>query len=174
MRNRIVLVALLALAATAARADGPDLGRPATADEIARWDISIGPDGRGLPPGSGTARDGAAVYAQHCAACHGADATGKPNDALVGGQGTLVAPQTALKTVGSYWPYATTLFDYVRRAMPLPAPHSLSDTEVYAVVAYLLQRNGVIGETDVVDARSLPTIKMPNRDSFVPRYPAHP
>ena len=169
--SRWVAPALVALGVGAAQAQSPDLGRPATPAEIASWDVSIAPDGRGLPPGSGSAREGAAVYARACAACHGETGAGKPNDALVGGQGTLAGPQPALKTVGSYWPYATTLFDYVRRAMPLPAPRSLTDTEVYAVVAYLLQLNGVIGESDVIDARTLPTIRMPNRDSFIPRYP---
>ncbi len=102
---------------------GPDFGRPATADEVASWEISIPPDGRGLPPGSGTAKQGAAVYTAKCFACHGEKGVGKPADTLVGGIGTL-ATATPLKTVGSYWPYATTLFDYVRRAMPYDRPMS--------------------------------------------------
>ena len=109
-------------------AETPDLGQPATPEEIALWDISIGPDGAGLPPGSGTSRQGEAVYAAKCLACHGVKGSGKPNDQLVGGLGTLTGDQPAVKTVGSFWPYATTLFDYVRRAMPANAPRSLRMT----------------------------------------------
>lgn len=149
-----------------AHADGPGLGRSATPEEIAVWDISIGPDGAGLPPGSGTARQGAAVFAEKCAACHGEKGAGKPNDQLVGGVGSL-AGDAPVKTVGSFWPYATTLFDYVRRAMPLIATKSLSDDEVYAVSAYLLQLNGIIDEAAVMNAQTLPKVQMPNRDGFI-------
>ena len=148
----------------------PNLGRPATQAEIAGWDISIAPDGRGLPPGSGTPSQGAQVYTQKCQACHGEKGVGGPNDRLAGGQGTL-ASQTPVRTVGSYWPYATTVFDYVRRAMPFAQPHSLSDSEVYAVTAYLLSLNGIIGETDVMNAETLPKVKMPNRDNFILVHP---
>ena len=144
----------------------PGLGRPATADEIAAWDISIPPDGSGLPPGSGTAKQGAAVYAAKCVACHGENGVGKPADALAGGIGTL-ASATPRKTVGSYWPYATTLFDYVRRAMPYDKPMSLSSDEVYAVSAYLLSLNGIIAEDATMDAGTLPKVEMPNRHGFV-------
>jgi len=144
---------------------GPSLGVPANADDIAAMDVSIGPDGAGLPPGSGTPKQGAEVYAAKCIVCHGPEGANGVNDRLVGGQGTLKSA-TALKTIGSYWPYATTVFDYVRRAMPYPAPHSLSDAEAYAVTAYLLHLNGVIGADDVIDATSLPKVKMPNRDGF--------
>jgi len=144
---------------------GPSLGVPANADDIAAMDVSIGPDGAGLPPGSGTPKQGAEVYAAKCIVCHGPEGANGVNDRLVGGQGTLKSA-TALKTIGSYWPYATTVFDYVRRAMPYPAPHSLSDAEAYAVTAYLLHLNGVIGADDVMDATSLPKVKMPNRDGF--------
>ena len=146
---------------------GPSLGVPATADEIAAMDVSIGPDGAGLPPGSGTPKQGAEVYAAKCIMCHGPEGANGVNDRLVGGQGTLKSP-TALKTIGSYWPYATTVFDYVRRAMPYPAPHSLSDAEAYAVTAYLLHLNGIIGADDVMDATSLPKVQMPNRGGFTP------
>lgn len=146
---------------------GPALGVPATAEEIAAMDVSIGPDGADLPPGSGTPKQGAAVYAAKCIACHGPEGANGVNDRLVGGQGTLTSA-TPVKTIGSYWPYATTIFDYVRRAMPYPAPHSLSDAEAYAVTAYLLHLNGIIGADDVMDATSLPKVKMPNRAGFIP------
>jgi cytochrome c len=155
-----------ALLASGTGQAGPDFGRPATADDVAPWDISIPPDGRGLPPGSGTAKQGVAVYVAKCIACHGERGVGKPADALVGGIGTL-ATATPLKTVGSYWPYATTLFDYVRRAMPYDKPMSLSSDEVYAVSAYILSLNGIIPEDAAMDARTLPKVKMPNRDGFV-------
>jgi cytochrome c len=145
--------------------EGPALGVPAAAADIAAMDVSIGPDGAGLPPGSGTPKQGASVYAAKCIVCHGPEGANGINDRLVGGQGTL-ASATPVRTIGSYWPYATTLFDYVRRAMPYPAPHSLTDAEVYAVTAYLLNLNGVIGADDVMDATSLPRVKMPNRDGF--------
>jgi len=150
---------------------GPNLGRPATSAEIAAWDISVAPDGGGLPAGSGTAVRGAIVYAQQCQACHGEKGAGQPNDRLVGGQGTL-ASKSPVRTIGSYWPYATTIFDYVRRAMPYPSPRTLSDADVYAVTAYLLFENGIIAEADVMNADTLPRVKMPNRDNFIPMYPA--
>src|SRR5213080_127990 len=131
------LVLVAAGCAAPARVQTPNLGRPATAAEIAGWDISVGPDGVGLPAGSGTARAGAAVYEQKCQACHGAKGAGKPADALAGGIGSL-GTRTPMRTVGSYWPYATTLFDYVQRAMPITNPLSLTDEETYAVTAYVL------------------------------------
>src|SRR3984957_1040377 len=161
-----VLALTLGLAGAGARAESPNLGREATPDEIAAWDISIDPSGAGLPAGSGSARQGAAIFAAKCAACHGENAAGRPNAALVGGQGTL-ATDKPLKTVGSYWPYATTLFDYIRRAMPLPQSKSLTPDEVYALAAFILAQNKIIGEDDVMDAKTLPQVKMPNRDGFV-------
>ena len=162
----IVCFAGAALLASGTSQAGPDFGRPATADEVAVWDISIPPDGRGLPSGSGTAKQGAGVYTAKCLACHGEKGVGKPADALVGGIGTL-ATATPLKTVGSYWPYATTLFDDVRRAMPYDKPMSLSSDEVYAVSAYILSLNGIITEDATMDAGTLPKVKMPNRNGFV-------
>ncbi len=156
--------------AGSATRETPNLGRPATQAEIAGWDVSIPPDGRGLPRGAGTAAEGALVYAQKCQACHGDKGVGGPNDRLVGGQGTL-ASTTPVRTIGSYWPYATTVFDYVRRAMPFAQPHSLTDSEVYAVTAYLLNLNGIIGERDAMNAKTLPEVKMPNRDNFIPVHP---
>jgi S-disulfanyl-L-cysteine oxidoreductase SoxD len=165
----LLLAAALGVAATCVlAADSPNLGRAATPEEIAAWDISIGPDGAGLPPGSGTVKQGEAVYAAKCAACHGEKGAGQPNDRLVGGSGSLPGDKPPIKTVGSFWPYATTVFDYVRRAMPYNEAKSLSNDEVYAVVAYVLALNGVIGEGDTIDAQALPKVRMPNRDGFVP------
>jgi cytochrome c len=148
----------LLLLSTATLAETPDLGHPATPEEIAVWDISISPDGAGLPPGNGA----------KCLSCHGEKGAGKPNEQLVGGLGTLTDDQTPLKTVGSFWPYATTLFDYVRRAMPANAPRSLRDDEVYAVCAYILELNGIIDESAVMNAQTLAKVQMPNREGFVP------
>jgi cytochrome c len=172
MRDGLLgLVAGLALNGAASAADTPNLGRVAAPDEIAKWDISIGPDGAGLPSGRGTPAEGEAVYAAKCLACHGEKGAGKPNDRLVGGEGTL-GGDTPVKTVGSYWPFATTIFDYVRRAMPLNESKSLSNDEIYAVVAYLLRLNGIIQNGDVMDQQTLPKVRMPNRDGFVPFQPA--
>jgi mono/diheme cytochrome c family protein len=168
MPSRLVTAsASLLVLSSAALAEAPGLGRVATPDEIASWDVSIGPDGAGLPPGRGTPKQGETVFAEKCVACHGEKGAGKPNDQLVGGRGSLSGEQAPVKTVGSFWPYATTLFDYVRRAMPLNAPKSLSDDEVYAVSAYILQLNGIIGEADAMDAQTLPQVQMPNRDGFI-------
>jgi cytochrome c len=157
--------------ATAGAPEGPNLGREATPAQIAGWDISVGPDGVGLPPGKGTPAAGALVYEQKCQACHGARGAGQPNDRLVGGQGTL-ASKTPVKTIGSYWPYATTVFDYVRRAMPYIQPQSLTNDEVYALTAYLLNLNGIIGDGDEMNAQTLPKVKMPNQTNFIVVYPA--
>jgi cytochrome c len=161
------LAIFLLCAASAALAETPNLGRPLAPEDVAPWDISIPPDGAGLPPGSGTVAQGEAVFVTTCQKCHGEQGGGKPNDRLVGGQGTLVAPAVPIKTVGSFWPYATTLFDYVRRAMPLNAPKSLSNDQVYAVSAYILELNGIIGVNDTMNAQTLPAVRMPNRDGFV-------
>ena len=168
MRNaRLAACWALVVWSGAALAESPDLGKAASPEEIASWDVSIGPDGAGLPPGTGTPQQGEKVYLAKCIACHGEKGAGKPNDQLAGGQGSLGPGQTPVKTVGSFWPYATTAFDYVRRAMPLNEPKSLSDDEVYAVVAYILQINGVIGENDTMDAQTLPAVRMPNREGFI-------
>jgi len=170
-RNAVVVaIAAAALAACAGQPPAPGqrpaFGAAVSANEIARWDISIPPSGAGLPRGGGTARQGLQVYEQKCLACHGAKGVGKPADPLAGGVGSL-ASKTPLRTVGSYWPYATTLFDYVRRAMPIANPLSLSDDEVYAVSAYVLFLNGIVGEDAQMNAQTLPQVKMPNRDGFV-------
>jgi cytochrome c len=168
MPRQLTAASALFFLSTAALAEAPDLGRPATPEEIALWDISIGPDGAGLPPGNGSPQQGEAVYVEKCLPCHGEKGAGKPNDQLVGGLGTLTGDQPPVKTVGSFWPYATTLFDYVRRAMPFNTPRSLSDDEVYAVCAYILQLNGVIAENAVMNAQTFANVQMPNRDGFVP------
>jgi cytochrome c len=141
------------------------VGRPPTADEARKWDISVGPDGSGLPEGSGTAVEGKQVYERRCQRCHGAGGVGGDEAPLAGGQGTLATPKP-VKTVGSYWPHATTLFDYIRRAMPYKQPGTLSDPQVYAVTAYVLHLNKIIGETEAINAKTLPAVKMPNREGF--------
>jgi cytochrome c len=171
-RRIVIAIGLASLVACAAQAPSrqPAFGAAVSAEEIARWDISIPPSGAGLPKGGGSARQGLQVYEQKCMACHGAKGAGKAADPLAGGIGSLAskAPQ---RTVGSYWPYATTLFDYVRRAMPITNPLSLSDDEVYAVSAYVLFLNGVVGEDAVMNAQTLPQVRMPNRDGFVSDWP---
>lgn len=162
---------LLTVGAFAAALTSPtlayDFGRPATPDEIKLWDIDVRPDGKGLPDGSGTVAQGKQVFADNCAACHGDNGQGGIKDRLVGGQGTL-ASDKPIKTVGSFWPYATTLFDYIHRAMPYPTPGSLSNDETYAVVAYILSLNGIVPDDAKVDRASLLNVKMPNRDGFIP------
>jgi cytochrome c len=164
-RSSIFLGALV-LASAACAADY-DFGRPATPQEIKLWDIDVRPDGQGLPEGSGTVARGKSVYADNCEACHGPNGQAGIKDRLVGGQGTL-ASNAPIKTIGSYWPYATTLFDYIRRAMPYPTPGSLSNDDTYAVAAYLLSLNGILPPDGELDKTTLPTIKMPNRDGFIP------
>jgi cytochrome c len=165
----VASAALTACAVQTPTVKPPALGAAVSTEELARSDISIPPSGAGLPAGSGTARAGLQVYEQKCMACHGAKGVGKPADALAGGIGSL-ASKAPLRTVGSYWPYATTLFDYVRRAMPLAEPLSLSNDEVYAVSAYLLFLNGLIGEDSLLDAQTLPQVQMPNRKGFVDMF----
>ena len=143
------------------------IGTPVSDADIAAWNIDVAPDGQGLPPGSGDVAMGGKVFAAKCAACHGAKGEGLIGDQLIGGQGTL-ASANPKRTVGSYWPYATTLFDYIRRAMPYNAPQSLSADDVYSVTAYVLHLNGIVPDDARLDARTLPRVKMPNRDGFVP------
>ena len=165
--SKVLHAGLLTAGLLAAPALAFDFGRPATPDEIKLWDIDVGPDGKGLPAGSGTATQGKQIFADNCAACHGENGQGGIKDRLAGGQGTL-ASNMPVKTVGSFWPYATTLFDYIRRAMPYPTPGSLSTDETYAVTAYILSLNGIVPADGKVDKDSLPKIRMPNRDGFVP------
>ena len=154
-----------------AAADAPHFGQPISPADAAAWDISVGPDGAGLPAGRRHAGPGRRYLSRRSAPrVMATRARAKPNARLVGGQITGGGP--VVKTVGSYWPYATTLFDFVRRAMPWTATKSLTDDEVYAVSAYVLRMNNIVGDNDVMDAKTLPQIKMPNRDGFIPLYPA--
>lgn len=158
---------------SSAQAASPGLGEEIGEDEIGAWDISIAPDGKGLPPGSGSVSDGAEVYAAKCAQCHGETGTEGPADPLSGGIGSLTS-EAPVKTVGSFWPYATTLFDYTRRAMPYDAPQSLTAEETYAVTAYVLHLNAIIEDDAVLDAASLPEVEMPNRNGFIAYWPEAP
>ena len=158
--------ALLLLAMSTVLAQKYNVGRAPTAEEEKAWDISISPTGKELPPGSGTAAEGKEVYSRRCQRCHGEGGKGGDEAPLVGGQGSLTSPKP-LKTVGSYWPYATTLFDYIRRAMPLKDPGTLTPAQVYAVSAYILHLNGITGENEAMNAETLPKVKMPNRDNFI-------
>lgn len=160
------LPAAAALAANPAHPHRYGLGQPATPQQVAGWHIDIAPDGKNLPAGSGTVLEGKKIFDSSCASCHGAKGEGGMGDRLEGGQGTLANPKP-IKTVGSYWPYATTLYDYIRRAMPMTAPQSLSNDQVYAVAAYVLYLNGLVKEDSTLDAKSLMAVKMPNRDGFI-------
>ena len=169
--THIALAALLSATATQAFAQDKEaeFGTPATAEEIAAIDIDIMPDGTGLPEGSGSYAEGQEVYEWACSACHGEDMMGVKDlgaPALIGGRGTL-ATDAPVKTIESYWPHASTAFDYIRRAMPMNAPGSLSDDEVYAVTAYILGKANIISEETTLDAESFELIEMPNQDGFV-------
>jgi cytochrome c len=143
------------------------LGRPASAAEMKQRDITVLPNGKGLPEGQGAATDGEAVYKNQCASCHGPNGEGQPQGPqLIGGIGSL-ASANPVRTVGSYWPYATSVWDYIHRAMPLNQPGSLSANDTYAVTAFLLQRNGIIQATDVMNLDTLAKVRMPNRDGFI-------
>ena len=162
------VVAFLAAALpAAAQLPTYGVGRPPTAEEIKAWDLTIPPDGQGLPPGSGAASAGRAVFVEKCASCHGDKGQDPKYFLLVGGRGTL-ATDKPVRTVGSFWPYATTLWSYIRRTQPFDEPGSLTADQVYAVTAYLLYLNGILKEDEILDAATLPRIRMPNRDGFVP------
>ena len=146
------------------------VGKPVTEAELERY-FAIPPSGKGLPPGQGSAKEGAVVFQEQCAACHGEKLQGNMSpgigaDRLIGGRGTL-SSESPVKTTESYWPYATTLFDYIKRSMPFNAPGSLTDDQVYAVVAYILSEGHVIKPDETLDASSLPKVPMPNRDGFI-------
>jgi S-disulfanyl-L-cysteine oxidoreductase SoxD len=168
-----LVVGALALTLLAAGAslsgEGPryGLGKKIAEHDLAAWDIDVRPDGAGLPPGRGSVAQGKEIYLAKCSACHGESGEGSPMDRLAGGQGTL-ATAKPVKTIGSYWPYATTLFDYVRRTMPFTAPQTLGNDDVYALTAYLLSLNGILANDAVLDAKTLPRVEMPNRKNFVP------
>jgi S-disulfanyl-L-cysteine oxidoreductase SoxD len=173
MRETLALAAALAVGLSLANAaDAPRFGQPIAPGDLAPWDISIAPDGVGLPPGSGTPTQGATVYAERgCALCHGEKGAGGPSGPLVGGGPLDRTDRDPVKLIGNYWPYATTIFDFTRRAMPWASPKTLTDNEVYALTAYILALNKIIGENDVMNADTLPKVKMPNRDGFISKYP---
>ena len=165
-RNETVAAAAMAVSLVSL-VHAYDFGRPATIEEMKLWDIDVRPDGKGLPEGSGTVAHGKSVYEENCEACHGPNGQGGIKDRLAGGHGSL-GTENPIKTVGSYWPYATTLFDYIHRAMPYQAPGSLSVDDTYAVAAYILNLNGILSSDGTLDRNTLPAIKMPNREGFIP------
>jgi cytochrome c len=165
--SAFLLSLLLTTAVSSAQSPTYGVGRPPTPEEIRALGSPIGPDGSGLPAGSGNVADGRVLFAARCARCHGPQGEGGIGVRLVGGQGTLRTPKP-LKTVGSFWPYATTLWDYINRAMPYDEPGRLTAPEVYSAVAFILNLNGIVSDTARMDASSLPAVKMPNRDGFVP------
>ena len=183
-RWSFAVLVMAAIGAVVSMAQAPPqrfgLGQPASPEFIAKLDIDIMPDGTGLPPGKGTAAEGAIIYASKCASCHGAKGEGGPNDALVGPEPKAFAPfgprydkargeaKDVPFTIGNYWPYATTIFDYTRRAMPFPNPGTLTADETYSLVAWLLAKNGIIPEDAVMNAKTLPAVGMPARNRFVP------
>jgi cytochrome c len=166
----ILVLAAVLFVWTSSNAQGPNLGMPINEQDIAAWDIDILPDGTGLPLGQGTAEQGESIYAQKWAVCHGVNAEGGISPALAGGEPLSNGIDTG-KTIGNFWPYATTIFDYTRRAMPWFAPRTLTDDEVYALTAYLLVLNNIIDNEDVMNADTLPEVQMPNRDGFIVRFP---
>jgi S-disulfanyl-L-cysteine oxidoreductase SoxD len=175
MRKPLALAALLVLAvgsAAAIAADGPGLGKPISKDDIKAWDIFVLPDGTNLPPGSGTAAQGAKLFVEKgCNACHGDGGKGGASNMLVGSPSLTEPGITANKTIANFWGVPTTLFDYIRRAMPWPTPRTLSDEEVYSLVAYLLAANKIIPEDEPMNAQTLAKVKMPNRDNFIIKFP---
>jgi mono/diheme cytochrome c family protein len=167
MRNLAIASGLVLAFGAAALAESPRLGKPISPKDFAAWDINILPDGSNLPPGK--AAEGAKIFAEQCAHCHGDKGQGGRAARLIGGP-----PKASLdggKTIANYWPYATTLFDFIRRAMPFPAPRTLTDDQVYALVAFLLSENKLIGEGEEMNAQTLPKVQMPNRDNFVVQFP---
>jgi S-disulfanyl-L-cysteine oxidoreductase SoxD len=168
-RNALIACALVYVV-SGATVIAQGFGTPVSESDVAAWDISILPDGTNLPPGSGTPQQGAAIYATKCQVCHGEAGKGGSGAALVGGQPLTTGIDTT-KTIANFWPYATTIFDFTRRAMPWPRPRTLTNDEVYALTAYILAQNKIIGDTDVMNAQTLPRVRMPNRDGFIARFP---
>ena len=166
--HSLPIAAAACLVAVWARAAEPPrygLGTTPTAGQIEGWAIAVRPDGQGLPPGGGSVKDGDELYANVCASCHGTFGEGAGRYPRIAGEGKLTGERPE-QTVGTYWPYATTLFDYINRAMPFPSPHVLPPDQVYALTAYVLNLNGIVDETFVADRETLPKVKMPNRDGF--------
>lgn len=173
--SKLFVPAMLLAAASVAVAQTPsysNVGRTPTKEEIQAWDISIGPDGKGLPPGSGTAKEGAPIFASKCAVCHGPAAEGGAIGTRLAGDKALQETLTTLKpvrTVGSYWPFATTIWDYIHRAMPRNQAGTLNPNQIYALTAFILYKSNIIQESDVMDAKTLPKVQMPNRNGFIPQ-----
>ena len=149
--------------------EGPGLGQPATAEQVAALSINVFPDGRGLPEGSGSVTQGATIYQSKCIACHGAGALGGSAEPLAGAEMGLTS-EWPEKTIGTFWPHATTLFDFTRRSMPMTAPGSLSNDETYALTAYLLYLNNIVAEDLVLNKETIMQVKMPNADGFINIY----
>ena len=172
--SRFFITGIVLLAANAALAQTPtykNVGRAPTKVEIQAWDISAGPDGKGLPSGQGTAKEGAPIFAAKCAVCHGANAEGaKIGPRLTGGKAEIETFTTLkpVRTLGAYWPYATTVWDYINRAMPRNNGGTLTPNEVYSLTAFVLSKSNIVKEDDVMDAKTLPKVEMPNRNGFVP------
>ncbi len=167
--RQFLVVLTIMLSSTAAYSQSPNLGKTINPAEIAAWDLTVQPDGTGLPPGSGTPTEGARIYAAKCSMCHGQNGKGGVNAALVGGE--PMKDMETVKTVANFWPFATTVFDYIRRSMPWRQPRSLTNEEVYALTAYILSLNKLIGENDTMNAQTLPKVLMPNRNGFIVRFP---
>ena len=170
--KQVIFVASVCMASMggALLAETPNRGKPIDEATIAPWDISILPDGTGLPKGSGTPTQGAPIFAEKCSGCHGENGKGGEANALISDR-ELIGISAAQKTIKNFWPYSTTVFDFIRRAMPFQMPHSLTDDEVYALTAYILAGNKLIGPDDAMDAQTLPKVKMPYRDNFILRFP---
>jgi mono/diheme cytochrome c family protein len=182
MRTHKVLlfsvICTLACSAEAASAQSLNLGKPISAADFAAWDIDIEPDGAGLPPGSGTSDQGAPIFADNCSACHGeggrgaqTTTSGAPSAPAVVSDAKRNGIDDTTLTIANYWPYASTLFDYIRRSMPWTSPRTLTDDQVYALTAYILAQNKLIDAKQVINAQTLPKVQMPNRNGFIPRFP---
>jgi len=169
-RGATFTLALLLAALNTAAAETPHLGTPIDESAIANWDISIMPDGTGLPKGSGTPAQGAPIFAEKCSACHGDNGKGGIAAAVISDM-KIDSISASQKTIKNFIGNSTTIFDFIRRAMPFQAPHSLTDDEVYALTAYILSENKLIGANDVMNAQTLPKVQMPNRDNFIIRFP---
>lgn len=169
----VALLSIFTLASPAAfAANTPNLGKPVTENDIKAWDITVLPDGTGLPPGSGTAAQGAKLFDDKgCSLCHGKDAKGGKSNMLIGNPSLTAGGISSNKTIANFWGQSTTLFDYIRRGMPWPTPHTLTDNEVYALCAYLLAGNNIIPPDEPMNAQTLPKVKMPNRDNFIIKFP---
>ncbi len=169
MRNLLIIICLLSGKWSEADPKGPGLGRKVSDETVAKWNRDIFPGGQGLPEGSGNAKNGKIVYEYYCLPCHGVEGSGDSADELAGAMHSLTDDPPD-KTIGTYWPYATTLFDFTRRSMPMNAPGILTDDEVYAVTAYMLYLNHIIQEDDEMNAATLPKVVMPNRNGFINQY----